>query len=372
MKVGIITMFYNSCNYGGILQAYALSKVVEKIGLKSEHICYELTSAYPQMRRLKIFIKKIISLIMMLTTKPTIIIKLRRRSRIVRQAAEEMVPHSKRVYKESNIRDCVKDYDAFITGSDQVWSQNWPAFFLNFVPSGYKKIAYAISVGNSDITTNEAEYIKGYTNSFTAILVREEETVEKLRNIIDHSPVMLVLDPTLLLEKNEWEEVASPRIIADNYLFCYFLGPDKRLRDLAVEYAKSNHLKIITIPHMQQRIEKNDLQFGDVQLFYAKPQDFLSCIKYSNAVFTDSFHACVFSEIFEKQYFVFARTEFKKMGNRIRTLTKMFHTESHFINEDSQYNIDYITSIKNIDYIAPSINYDEMKNLSLKFLEINL
>ena len=81
-------------------------------------------------------------------------------------------------------------------------------------------------------------------------------------------------------------------------------------------------------------MRKEDINFGDLQLFDAIPQDFLSYILYSEMVFTDSFHASVFSLIFHKQFFAFGRTEHKEMNNRLETLTKMFHTEERFISND--------------------------------------
>ena len=364
-------MFYDSCNYGGILQAYALTKALEKMGVESEQICYKLASAYPIKRRMKIIGKKYLNELSQ-ARNLSVVVKLHKRNSVVRKAAEDFVPHSKEVYSERSINSCVDKYDAFITGSDQVWSQNWPAYFLDFVPAKKKKIAYAVSVGNSALPQNEIEYIKGYSKTFAAISVREEESAEKLDRVIEDKKIELTLDPTLLLDREDWEAVTSPRLVSDEYLFCYFLGADNRLRQLALEYAKERDLKVVTIPHMQQRVEINDLSFGDEQVYYASPQDFLSYIRYSKAVFTDSFHACVFSQVFQKQYYVFGRSEFAKMSNRIITLTRLFGTESHFIGNEKDYSLAYINSLNDIDYSIPVDDYLKRKQDSLRFLECNL
>ena len=371
MKVGIITMFYYSCNYGGILQAYALTKALEKMGVESEQICYKLASAYPVKRRMKIFAKKYLNELRQ-ARNLSIVLRLHKRNQAVRRAAEDFVPHSKEVYSERTISKCIDKYDAFITGSDQVWSQNWPAYFLDFAPAEGIKIAYAVSVGNSSLPQNEIDYIKKYSESFTAISVREEDSAKKLDGVIENKKIELTLDPTLLLDRENWETVSSPRLVSEDYLFCYFLGADNRLRKLAVEYARERDLKVVTIPHMQQRVEVNDLGFGDEQVYYASPQDFLSYIKYSKAVFTDSFHACVFSQVFQKQYYVFGRSEFAKMSNRIITLTRLFGTESHFIGNEKDYSPAYINSIPDIDYSISVDEYMKRKQDSLRFLECNL
>ncbi len=131
-------------------------------------------------------------------------------------------------------------------------------------------------------------------------------------------------------------------------------------------------MKIVTIPHMQQRIENNDMKFGDEQAFYATPQDFLSYIKFADAVFTDSFHACVFSQVFQKQYYVFGRNEFAKMSNRITTLTHLFGTESHFVGNEMEYSLAHIEMIRDIDYSVSIDDYWKRKQNSLMFLKCNL
>ena len=371
MKVGIVTMFYDSCNYGGILQAYALTKALGKMGVESEQIRYRLASAYPFKRRIKIVGKKYLNELRQVRNL-SVIMKLHKRSHIVKRAAEELVPHSKGVYSERTISRCTHKYDGFITGSDQVWSQNWPAYFLDFVPAEKTKIAYAVSIGNSTLPQNEIDYIKNYAKTFTAISVREEDSAGKLDKIIEGKKIELTLDPTLLLNREDWEAITSPRLVSEEYLFCYFLGSDERIRKLALEYASKNNLKVVTIPHMQQRVENNDLRFGDEQAFYASPQDFLSYIKFANAVFTDSFHACVFSQVFQKRYFVFGRREFAKMSNRIITLTHLFATESRFVGNEKDYSLAYINSLNDIDYSIPVDDYLKRKQDSLRFLECNL
>lgn len=364
-------MFYKSSNYGGILQAYALTKVLRNMGIKASQICYEMTSAYSLERRIKMKAKKWLAEVKQYK-KLSVLRKIKKREKIVQKAAKDIIPHTKKAYSEKNIQSCLGEFDSFITGSDQVWSQEWPAYFLSFVPEGRKKIAYAVSVGNSMLPQNEIEYIKKYTKTFTAISAREEETANKLDEIIENTKVELVIDPTLLLESNDWKEVTSPRIISSPYLFCYFLGSDPCLRKLASEYAKEKNLIIVTIPHMQQRVEVNDLNFGDVQVFNASPQDFLSYIQYASAIFTDSFHASVFSHIFKKQYYVFTRKEFTKMSNRITTLTYMFGSGNHFISETEGYTLENINSIKDIDYSLPADNYNKKKRDSLLFLQQSL
>lgn len=366
-KIGIISMFYNSTNYGGILQSYALVRYLEINGYKAEQICYNLYSIYSLKKRMKIYIKKYLQ-IASDHRNIKIYRRINKRNKFVIRTANKLVPHSRKVYKEKNIKKCIKDYSLFITGSDQVWHGEWPAFFLNFVPDTKKKIAYAVSTGKSYLTKDQIEIIINYVQSFTAISVREVDTLEILETFLKEKQIEMALDPTLLLSANDWNIITASQRYKEKYLFCYFLGPNKKMRNLATEYAKIKNLKIVTIPHMQQRIEPNDIDFGDMQIYDCGPKDFLSYIKYADVVFTDSFHASVFSNIFQVQYYVFSRLESNGMDSRIRTLTNMLRSENHFIDNENNFNLEHILKIKDIDYKKEAIDLTEMKEKSCDFI----
>lgn len=367
-KVGIITMFYNSSNYGGILQAYALVKILDQYGIKAEQIRYDNFSAFSIDRRLKSEIRGIIYRIKHFCFWKIYRGILKRKMCVVK-AAETLVPHSAGVYTEKTISKCLKDYDIFITGSDQVWHGEWPAYFLSFVNGEHKKIAYAVSTGKSRLSDYDINRIKEYANGYTAVSVRETDTFNQLKTVLPGLSIKLSLDPTLLLNKSEWEAVASRRLVDEPYLFCYFLGSDVRMRRLAKEYAVRHGLLLVSIPHMQGKAEKNDIGYDDLQMKFATPQEFLSLIEYADVVFTDSFHAAVFSTIFQRQYVIFGRMEHREMNNRIETLTKMFGTQARFIDEDGKYSIEVIENMGRIDYeCGNSASYDEMKQSSIDFL----
>lgn len=368
MKIGIITMYYKSYNYGGILQAYALARFLVGQGISCEQICYDLFSGYSYGRRFKNFLRQAISTAFHLKKS----LQIHKRKVIVKKSSLALVPHSKKVYLASNIGKCVKNYDIFVTGSDQVWHGEWPAYFLSFVHNNKRKVAYAASTGKTVLSMDDVEKIRKYAEDFAAISVREADTAEFLQRFIPGKRIEHTLDPTLLLTRAEWENVSSRRKITERYIFCYFLGPDIRMRQMSVNYAKRHNLIIVTIPYMQQRFEKNDVGFGDKQLFDATPQDFLSYIQYADVVFTDSFHACVFSHIFQRQYIAFGRPEEKEMNNRLCTLTKMVHTEHRFIFNDMNYNMEYIENIEKINYSVQSLELEKMKEKSKKFLVNNL
>ena len=149
-----------------------------------------------------------------------------------------------------------------------------------------------------------------------------------------HRPVDVVVDPTMLLDKNEWGNITSDRIIKEHYLFAYLLGEDRKQRKQITQYAKERKIKIVTLPHVEGKVRAADIGFGDYQLYDIDLPAFLSLIKYADFVCTDSFHAVVFSNIFETNFLVFERVILSKkanMNSRLDTLLDMLGEKNKMI-----------------------------------------
>jgi len=378
-KIAVTTLYNKSINYGGNLQAYAVVKTLEHVGVESEQICLSVT-VYQNNKTLlkKIFnnpkraFEKLFNYfsIKKEELKTNVLVK---RSKAFYNFNQEVIPHSKKVYNNENIKSCIKDYDAFITGSDQVWNMAWynPAYFLDFVPSDKPKISYAASIARDSLTDEQKEIFKKHLKDFKAISVREPSAKELIKDLSPVEPEV-VLDPTLLLSREEWDEVCSERKIDRDYLFCYFLGENKKERKIAKEFAKKRNLKLVTIPHAAGGINLVDRKFGDEKIYDASPQDFISLIKNAKYVFTDSFHAVVFSNIYQKQYFVFNRNKSGQMSSRITDITKLFNQTERFCAGKDKENLTYVESLVDIDYSLPNDKFEELKKKSLDFLDRNL
>lgn len=286
---------------------------------------------------------------------------------------QNIIPHCEEVYSSDNIRDCGEEYDAFITGSDQVWNPVWynSAYYLDFVPSNKIKMSYAASLGKTSISDEQIEIFKNNLADYTAVGVRELDAVSFLQ---PYSPVPVAwnLDPTLLLDADEWDEICGERVINEKYVFCYFLGADKNQRNVAKKFAKKNKLKLVTIPFVAGVFEGCDVNFGDYKLYDASPEKFISLIKYAEYIFTDSFHATVFSSIYRKQYFVFQRAGEKGMGTRIYSLMKLFESEERFLDTYEKATLSYIESLSALTYNHELELFNEMKRNSFNYLRENL
>ena len=383
-KIGILTFYHNSCNFGGNLQAYALCALCNQNGYEAEQIAFIESKKTPErvsvLQKIKkigiarfpfVLMKRILRNIA--HRQPSLKREEKKHNVYARKKAafedfnKNAIPHSKQIYYRDTVYQCVGDYDVFISGSDQIWNTGLyiTEYFLNFVPDEKKKIAYAPSITVNQLSDEKCEMLSKYLNRYHAVSVRESEAVDLLQPLCD-KPVQFVLDPTFLLDRADWEKIAEKTVDFGDYIFCYFLGNNEKERKIAKEYAQSRGLKLATIGHAW-KVMKEDKDFGDVRLYDTTPGQFIELIKNAEYVFTDSFHAVVFSKIFEKQYFVFNRDNKGSMGSRIRTITSLFETEDRFCFGERE-TLGYVESLTDIDYGKELPEFEKKKKESIDFL----
>ena len=380
MKIGIITHYYRSSNYGGNLQAYALCKELEKLGFEAEQICADFTGGLPMgepvgpgkclLHRAKLALDPYGRWNHL--RHPLVAQKCRQRERAVR-AFGETIPHSSRVYGDSNLSDTNRIYQAFITGSDQVWNPECysPAYYLDFAGKGALKLSYAASISKSQLSPAQRETMKEHLADFTAISLREAEAVDLVKDLAP-GKVSWVLDPTLLLSRQEWDEVCAPPVIREPYVFCFFLGGDESHRAAAQAFARKKKLKLVTMPYLLGKYRPCDKNFGDIRLFAVSPPQWISLIKHGAYVFTDSFHGSVFSQIYEKNYFAFCRDGAKGMETRLESLTKLFGNPNRFCNTKEKMTLDYLLKTSEGGLNDEKSLFREKKEESVEFLWNNL
>lgn len=227
--------------------------------------------------------------------------------------------------KLKNNSKSFSEVDCFVCGSDQIWN---PHYFNNIdlmtgnlaIPK--RSISYAASFGVNTIPVEEQKKYYNALNNLDAISVREKQGLDICRNLGLHN-CRVNIDPTFLLSKAEWMNVIKKpkQQIPNKYLLTYFLGDvDKKTEDTIEDYCKKNRL---------ERIDLNSV--SSLKWFDITPFEFLYLIKYAKFVFTDSFHASVFSIIFEKNFLTVERSsnDNNKMGSRIDTLFSIFSCENH-------------------------------------------
>lgn len=216
----------------------------------------------------------------------------------------------------------VNKYSAYLVGSDQLWkpdSIEQGYYTLDFVPDNIKKISYATSFGVKKLPHFQIKKAKNFLNRFDRISVREQSGKKIVDEISDKS-AEVVLDPTLLLDKNEWGKILEENksIIETPYIFVYLLGNNPEHREIIKKVKSIKGYPIVALLHVDEYIAEDE-EFADISPYDVDPSEFLSLIKNAEYIFTDSFHASVFSIIFEKQFFTFNRfNESNKNGTNTR------------------------------------------------------
>ncbi len=384
MKIGIITYFRESTNYGAVLQAYALTKKLEKLGYDTEQILYvanlknlNCTINEKSRTRRKFTIKRCVNAVKTRIRRFKLNLQIKgnkirtkNKQKCFKDWTDENVISSAKIYTCQNINESLDTYDCFITGSDQVWNYNWydKNYFLDFVDKSKIKMSYAASMGHDIIPKNVEEIFKNHLKSFNSISVREENMVELLQPL-SPTKVEWVLDPVFLLEKSDWDDVASKnKYETVKYIFCYFLGDNKKERQIARKYAKKRNLKVVTIKDLLIEYNRRmDETFANIKLENVHPGGFLSLIKNAECVFTDSFHATAFSLIYKKQFFVFNRYKNGEMNERIKSILSVFKANDRFCEREKEDFI-FVNNLENIDYLNNQEEFENLKKQSVKFL----
>lgn len=344
-KIAIITIITR--NYGNRLQNYALQQAIQKLGADVKTI--PLVDGQPKINKLFLCVKSLYNLI-------------RHNSVSKWEWFDRNIYWEKKAIK-NNEAELNAKYDFFIVGSDQVWN---PLFDINSdrelltFTTNNKKISYAASIGLSDFPLKYIEHYASEWKKFAKISVREQDAEQIVYNATGRK-VQVVLDPTMLLTKEEWN-VLMPKhhkeLANSKYCVKYFLGKiEKEYDEFVKEYALKNNLKIIDI------LDKNGKTKNEIG-----PAEFICLIARSEVVFTDSFHGTVFSILYHRSFLAFERTKqsgYGKMSSRIDNLLETFSLTQQKINKISD--LDKV----NLNYDKERVEYilNLKRNESIEFLK---
>ena len=372
-KTGILTLYYNNMNYGGLLQAFALPFVIQKhIGIPAEQIRYPQENIDTDLCTSKS--KKSLS-IYQLGINFFSALTSNKRSIRKKSFLEFMndIPHSKNIYSHETIQQCNSNYEIFICGGDQIWNgemigEDLDVYTLQFVNQGQKKIAYSPSVAILHMSKQVEDCLGKGLLGIDRISVREKRSLDILKRLSDKK-IEVVVDPVLLLNKSEWLEQSRPTKINGKYILCYLLGDSITQRKAVEIISKRLKLRIVTFPHiLVNNVRKCDLFFGDIKDYTSGPRQFLDLINNAEFVITDSFHACVFSMIFETPFIVFERNKPSEKGNmnsRIYDFLEEYHLENQLVNVEKAMNL---SRIPEVDYSFAHEHWFHRRNDSIEYL----
>ena len=257
--------------------------------------------------------------------------------------------------------------DIFITGSDQVWNVKMSdfskAFFLCW--KAKRKIAYAASMGNTDISNykNKEEMIK-WLKDFYRISVREDKAKRDLQNYTGIS-VPVLLDPTLLLEDDEWNNLVDNRLVDKTYIFYYSWNyHNQEFNRTVEEFGKKMNLPVYVINLFRWGVNKPS-DYGFSILDKSGPQTYLNLMKHASYVFVESFHGVIFSYIFRKNFWLLYQKDFVDIDARLKSIKSLLHMEHRLVH--SREDVEYLDT-SDISWDSGS-ELKEKRGKSLDFLQ---
>lgn len=356
-KVGIITL-YDIKNYGNRLQAYALYRVIKKLNCEPvEIIHYE--------KGLKAFLKKNIKRNRFLTVCSQFIIGILRGNKLKKVIKKcnrlNLFSVFTRKIKSKTVFSDNKKIDYYVCGSDQIWNPNFAgqsSYFAAFSDKE-KRISYAASFGISELPEKVIDRFKKNLNDMKAISVREAAGAKIVKELTGRD-ALVAIDPTLMLDKKDWEEVAKkPEFdIPEKYILVYFLGEfEGENLEYVEKLAEENNMKVILLNLKKE----NDYWYS------TGPSEFIWLIENASLVCTDSFHASVFSILMETPFVAFKRVyKDNDMNSRFETLLGMFGLTDRFIGAvqtGEEFKTDYsqVSEIlnkerqKSLDYLTDAL-----------------
>ena len=233
-----------------------------------------------------------------------------------------------------------KDPEVIVIGSDQVWNYTWLSLKelelrLGMFTSPERLVSYAASIGVDEIDIGRRSIFKEGWVRIPHISVREDRASELVK-AISGKEAPVVLDPTLLLSKREWEKVCKGFVPQqDRYILTYFLGRPSASQEQIISRVSD------ALGARVRRI--NDLR--DLETYTAGPAEFVELIAKARYIFTDSYHACCFSILFNKPFKVFNRMGFDgkaSMNSRMKTLFRLFELEDCMDDDEALPDLDWI------------------------------
>lgn len=361
MKIGILTYHYSN-NYGALLQAFALSRVLRDLGHEPIIINRSPKIEFEQ-NKLKKFLEIPLNAYF---------------NRAFYNFRKQFLPNISAAIELEKLKDFSKSYDAFIVGSDQVWRMDYTVGlglnnFLDFAPDDKLRISYAASFGKDYFINSgqDMQEIKRLINRFHAISVRESSGIEICKNLFNVNAERL-LDPCLLLNQSDYEQVIE---YSDRQK-----GVPKSLTQYLLDSTPWK-MELVQRISNKYKIEINNIyKKSNTQFSFRKPKIALNQFKFKsfaywlngfkNAEFivTDSFHGVAFSILYNKQFICIGNIQ--RGLSRMKSLLDLFNLPSRLILENEP--IDNIINLEEIDYAEINKILNEERLKSINFLITHL
>ena len=365
MKIGILT-FHRVYNYGAVLQAYSLQKILDDLGMDNEIIDFstvkqrDFLSLYSVHNGLKRFLKTMLLLPFH-----------QERKRRIEQF-DDFINHTmklstKTYQNEEELAEANYLYHTFVSGSDQIWNITKKAdssdgYFLAFADENKKRISYATSIGTA--TYEQLLNKKALLGKYQMISCRELDGAATLGRITGKN-VPVVLDPTLLVDPIHFLSLITT-VNCCPYLLYYSLdGYNQKNSNIDILKALSQkfNLKVLFITPEWPRHS-----FGQ-EIISAGPEEFISLIANAALVCTNSFHGTALSIKMNRPFYVLEKMDIRDTRKRSLLeqlgLTNRIISNSYEIDDVEDYSIDYepinkkleVLRLRSFNYIKEAVNF---------------
>lgn len=330
-KIALVSV-HSDPNYGSMLQAYALSTALFRMGYDNEYINYAPNKERP------CIVQFVINLVKRCLSKDSTTEysywrtkEFRNQRLLFGEFHDKHIKSSRQRYNKNTITEALVKYRKFVIGSDQTWSQlttqtPFNIFFLDFVDEPGKKVAYAPSIGTVTISKSYLCILVNKLKTFSFVSCRERQNAEILTKHIGKQ-VTYVLDPTFLLSKDNWLRLSEHIETPNEFVLCYILGTKECISEFAEKLGKEKSLPvyyIVTRPkYAHYKNALKDVSVGQ----------FLYLLNKAKYVVTDSFHGSILSINMGTNFYSFAKripSEGFTDNDRIMDFLKVVHLEHRF------------------------------------------
>lgn len=363
-KISLITIF-DVANFGTYLQTLATAVTLQGLGASVEVVHYERPFKNTKLLRRNFFVRGLCYFYFWLRGFDGILFMPR-----CRKFVSEYTKITNTYFSIEELRNNPPNADVYLTGSDQVWNTDHnqgvdEVYYLDYAPTGKKKVAYAASIGQNQIPEQHKKRTYELLSQYDAISVREDKAVAILSGL--GIKAKQVLDPTLLLDREQWLKYANKRLVSEDYLLVYSVESteyDNKVSEVAKFLAKRNSLRIVSVSNYgeDKRIPGCDQYFD-----YALPQNFLSLMAHASFVVASSFHGTAFAINFNRQFITITPGAF---SSRIASLLTLTGLESRRISGIEGLSEELLTQEVNYDLVNDKLY--QSREYSINFIRENI
>lgn len=355
-KIALVSIFQTG-NYGGTLQAYALLKAIEENGLgKAEIINYCCDAIRGKIDIHYLRKAGAARTAAALVDKMCYLPRMRKMNAFI----ASFVPG--KPLTRAELPALNDQYDLFLSGSDQLWNpdiQQGDYYYLqDFVTDNNKKRSYASSFGRPQLPEQYREIYRELLSQYKCITVREKAGADLVEALLQVRPAV-VLDPTLLLSAQQWEALLPPARKKEKYIFVYRLTYSTLLTRIVAELQRSTGKSVLAVPFL----------LGYAPRTKASPAldslEWVRAIHDAEYVITDSFHGVVFSILFSRSfYYVVTTPTAKQRLSRLETLLESLGLQDRIVESPAECDF-----TKEIPYDAVQQRLQSLREESLAMLK---